>query len=79
MANVLPRDKQIAAIAALCEGVSIRATERLTDINRGTIMALEARVGKGCAELHNALMRNLNVSRLEFDEIWSTSGRSGRP
>src|SRR5580704_8681131 len=73
--NILPRDKQIAAIAALCEGVSIRATERLTEVNRGTIMALGARVGMGCAKLHNALMRNLNVSRLEFDEIWQFVGK----
>lgn len=68
--NSLPRDKQIAAISALCEGVSIRATERLTGVNRGTIMGLGARVGMGCAKLHNHLMRNINVSRLEFDEIW---------
>lgn len=68
--NILPRDKQIEAIAALCEGVSIRATERLTGVNRGTIMALGARVGFGCAKVHNRLMRDLNVSRLEFDEIW---------
>jgi hypothetical protein len=73
--NVLPRQKQIEAISALCEGVSIRATERLTGVNRGTIMTLGARVGEGCAKLHNALMRNLNVSRLEFDEIWQYVGK----
>jgi hypothetical protein len=70
MANVLPRDKQIAVIAALCEGVSIRATERLTGVNRETVMNLGARVGMGCAKVHNRFMRDLNVSRLEFDEIW---------
>jgi len=75
MANVLPRDKQIAAIAALCEGVSIRATARLTDIDRDTVMSLGARVGNGCAKLHGALMRNINVSRLEFDEIWQFVGK----
>ncbi len=73
--NILPRDKQIEAIAALCEGVSIRATERLTGVNRGTIMALGARVGMGCAKAHSKLMRNLNTSRLEFDEIWQFVGK----
>ena len=68
--NVLPSEKQIEAISALCEGVSIRATERLTGVNRGTIMNLGARVGNGCAKVHHKLMRNANVSRLEFDEIW---------
>jgi len=73
--NILPREKQIAAISALCEGVSIRATERLTGVNRGTVMALGARVGEGCAKLHNALMRNVNISRLEFDEISQYVGK----
>jgi IS1 family transposase len=73
--NILPRDKQIAAIAALCEGVSIRATARLTDVDRDTVMALGARIGNGCAKLHSRLMRNLNVSRLEFDEIWQYVGK----
>lgn len=50
--------------------MSIRATERLTGVNRGTIMNLGARVGNGCAKVHHKLMRNANVSRLEFDEIW---------
>jgi IS1 family transposase len=73
--NILPKQKQIEAISALCEGVSIRATGRLTGVDRDTVMALGARVGNGCAKLHNKLMRNLNVSRLEFDEIWQFVGK----
>lgn len=38
MANVLSKDKQIAAIAALAEGSSIRSVERMTGIHRDTIM-----------------------------------------
>jgi IS1 family transposase len=75
MANILTREKQIAVIAALCEGVSIRATERLTGVNRETVMKLGARVGMGCAKVHSRLMRDLNVSRLEFDEIWQFVGK----
>jgi IS1 family transposase len=58
-------------ISALCEGVSIRATERLTGINRNTIMRLGVRVGEGCAVVHGRLMRDLRVSRIELDEVWS--------
>ncbi|MGR3342615.1 MAG: hypothetical protein ACU0DI_05215 [Paracoccaceae bacterium] len=65
--NILPREKQIATIAALTEGVSIRATERLTDIHRDTIMRLGVRVGEGCADLHDRMMRGLQVPILEFD------------
>lgn len=35
--NILPRDKQIEIIAALTEGMSIRAIERLTGVHRDTI------------------------------------------
>src|SRR3954453_13956778 len=69
--NVLPRDKQIAVISALTEGCSIRSVERLIGIHRDTIMRLGVRVGNGCATLHDALMRSLNVSHIELDEAWS--------
>ena len=36
--NNLSRDQQIAIIACLTEGQSIRATERITGIHRDTIM-----------------------------------------
>jgi transposase len=48
MANVLNTDKQIAVIAALAEGSSIRAIERMTGVHRDTIMRLGVRVGQGC-------------------------------
>ncbi|MEQ1812217.1 MAG: IS1 family transposase [Terricaulis sp.] len=73
--NVLPFDKQVAVIAALVDGCSIRTTERLTGVHRDTIMRLGARVGHGCAILHDNMMRDLNVSRLELDEIWSFVGK----
>ena len=69
--NILPFDKQVAAISALTEGVSIRATERLTDIHRDTIMRLGVRVGEGCAKVHDRLMRDVQVALIELDEVWS--------
>lgn len=67
----LTGDQQSAVIAALCEGVSIRATERLTGIHRDTIMRLGVKVGQGCNAVHGRLMVNLNVARVELDEVWS--------
>jgi hypothetical protein len=74
--NILPRDKQIEIVAALTEGVSIRAIERLTGVHRDTIMRLGVRVGLGCAAIHDATMRDLRVSRceLERDEIGLNRG-----
>ncbi|HJW41084.1 MAG TPA: IS1 family transposase [Rhizomicrobium sp.] len=76
--NVLSREKQVAAIAALVEGVSVRATERLTGVNRGTILSLGVRVGEGCLKLHSAMMRDLRVNRIELDEIWTFVGKKQR-
>jgi IS1 family transposase len=75
MANVLPKDKQIAVIAALAEGSSIRSIERITGISRNTIMRLGVRVGQGCTRLLDAKMRNLTCHFLQFDEIWGFIGK----
>jgi IS1 family transposase len=75
MANVLKPEKQIAVISALAEGSSIRSIERMTGINRNTIMSLGVRVGKGCARLLDAKMRNLHCETLQFDELWGFIGK----
>ena len=75
MANVLPLATQVRIISALVEGCSIRATARMTDTHRDTVMRLGVRVGEACAELHDRLMRDLHVSTIELDEIWSYIGK----
>ena len=76
--NTLPLDKQIQVISALTEGVSIRATERLTGVHRDTVMRLGVRVGEACAALHDQTMRGLNIGRIELDEIWGFVGKKQR-
>jgi IS1 family transposase len=69
--NILTQDKQSAVIAALCEGVSLRSISRLLDVHRDTAMRLGVKVGQGCTAIHGKLMVNLQVSRIELDEVWS--------
>src|SRR5437588_3924795 len=76
--NILSRDKQIEILACLNEGMSIRSTERITGVHRDTIMRLGARVGRGCAELHDRRVVGLRVGRIELDEIWSYIGKKQR-
>jgi IS1 family transposase len=78
MANVLHKDKQIAVIGALAEGSSIRSIERMTGINRNTIMKLGVKVGQGCTAMMDEQMQNLPCNRLEFDEIWGFVGKKER-
>ena len=69
--NYLSREKQVAIISLLCEGVGQRAATRLTGVDRKTVGRLALRVGRGCAELHDRMMVGIRVNRLELDEAWS--------
>ena len=73
--NILSRDKQIEIIAALTEGCSIRSVERLTGAHRDSVMRLGARVGAGCANLHNRTMLGVRPGRIELDELWAYVGK----
>lgn len=73
--NILPRDKQIEILAALTEGLGLRATTRLTGVDRKTIARLQLKIGKGCAALHDGKMVGIRTGRLELDELWSFVGK----
>src|SRR5256886_1140122 len=75
MAYILAKEKQVAVVAALAEGSSIRSIERMTGINRNTIMNLGVRVGQGCAALLDSKMRGLKCNLLQFDEVWGFIGK----
>lgn len=73
--NNLSRDKQITVLAALCDGLGIRAAARISGVNRGTVAALALKVGRGSAELHDRMMVGVRASRLELDELWAFVGK----
>ena len=75
MPNVLKKEKQIAIISGLAEGMSMRALARVTGVHQDTICHLAVRVGQGCSQLLDAKMRNLQCNYLEFDEIWGFIGK----
>jgi IS1 family transposase len=61
----------LAALAALVDGNSERAVERMVTINRRTVSSLALKFGDGARRLHDALVRDLSCSHVEVDEIWS--------
>ena len=75
MPNVLKKDKQIAIISGLAEGMSMRALARTTGIHQDTIGRLGVRIGQGCAAVLDAKMRNLTCNFLQLDEIWGFIGK----
>ena len=68
--NKLSTAKRCAVVAALVEGNSIRATARMTDVSKPTILKLIADLGPVCAAYQNDTLRELGCRRLECDEIW---------
>src|SRR5208283_3386649 len=64
-------DAGLRAIQCLLEGCSIRSTERLTGLNRNTIMRLLVDAGERCETLLDSTMRNLRCKRVQCDEIWT--------
>lgn len=72
--NILPRHKQVEVIAALCEGVSVRATERLSGVNRGTILSLGVRVGNG----FKRSMRTFEQTLRNFSQPFKRASIAGR-
>lgn len=78
MANVLPAEKQVTIISALCEGNSIRSIERMTGVHRDTVMRLGVRVGETCAQMHDETMRGLKCTHIQADELWGFVGKKQR-
>jgi hypothetical protein len=54
----------------LLEGMSIRATERLTGTNRNTILTALVDAGERCQRFLDRTLRNLTVNDVEVDEVW---------
>ena len=72
--NKLTTADRVRVIAALVEGMSIRATVRMTGVAKNTIVKLLADLGEACQRYHDEHVRNLKTKRVQSDEIWSFVG-----
>jgi IS1 family transposase len=71
MANVLSTSKRVQIVSALVEGCGIRATARMCDVSKDTVMKLWREIGEACIRYQDETFRNLTCKRLQVDEIWS--------
>jgi transposase-like protein/IS1 family transposase len=72
------QDRAVLALRLLLEGNSIRSTERITGLDRNTIMRLLILAGERCQSLMDAKMWNLSSRYLQVDEIWTYVGKKRR-
>lgn len=68
--NKLTTARRAAVVAALVEGNSIRATARMTNVSKPTILKLLAEIGPVCARYMDTTIRNIHARRVQVDEIW---------
>lgn len=64
----------VAALNLLLEGMSIRATARITGTCKKTICDLILAVGANCERFMESTIRNVNSLDIQADEIWSFVG-----
>ena len=69
--NKLSTAKRAAVVAALVEGNSIRATSRITNVSKPTVLKLLADLGRVCGNYHDYAVWGLKTVRVQCDEIWS--------
>jgi len=66
----IPLDKAAMCLKMLLEGTSIRSTERLTGINRNTILNLLELVGQRAQLFWQTRMRGIAAQSVQCDEVW---------
>lgn len=67
----LNTEQRVAILSAICEGVGINATCRMTGFAKNTVLKLLRDIGPTCDRYHNEHIRNLKSQRVQCDEIWS--------
>lgn len=70
----LPLDKAITVVKLLVEGCSVRSTERVTGVNRNTILDLLVVVGERCEAMLESRIHNVMVKDVQCDEMWGLVG-----
>jgi IS1 family transposase len=58
----------------MTEGVGIRATARLADCDKNTVLEVLRTVGDKCERFHDKIIRNITVDNLQLDELWARVG-----
>lgn len=70
----LPVDTLVQCLRMLLEGNSIRSTERLTGVEKKTIIRAVVSIGQACERWMEKILKNLQVNDVQADEIWGFVG-----
>jgi len=76
--NRLPVAERAAILGMLIEGNSLRSCSRLADVSLNTVTKLLVDLGTVCERFHDEHVRNVQVRRLQADEIWCFVGAKAK-
>lgn len=76
--NQLAATKRSQIVRCLVDGMSIRATVRITGASKNTIVKLLLELGEACTAYHDANVRGVKSQRIQVDEIWSFVGKKNK-
>jgi transposase-like protein len=65
----LPTEQIKQIIHYSAEGVGVRATARLLDMDKDTVNKVILRIGRYCAEVLSKLLRDLDLHEVQLDEL----------
>ena len=69
--NRLAIERRAQIIGMLAEGSSLRSASRMANVSINTVTKLLVEVGAVCSDYQDRVFRNLNLRRIQCDEIWS--------
>ena len=69
--NKLPLEKRVQILSMLCEGSSMRSISRVVGVSISTVTKMLVDAGEACAAYHDETVRDVEVARIQCDEIWS--------
>ena len=66
-----PRKKVLMGLRLLGEGLGLRGTSRVLEIKLDTIRRWLATAALHCEQVSDMLVRDLNLSQVQVDELWT--------
>lgn len=70
--NRLSLTKRVQILSMLCDGSSMRSISRVCDVSINTVTKLLEDAGEACAAMHDEMVRDVKVSRIQADESCGT-------
>ena len=60
---------------SLAEGVGVAATARIQNVDKKTVLLVLAKAGDHAKKVNRCLLKNLEVTECQLDEMWSFIGK----